>query len=97
MRISKQRSLEACKNVSCHGFDGYSDKYELKCSVEKGKIEIVVKDACSDTACRSWRSPARIARRKGDLGIFVIQSLMNEVVFGKEEDGRKSIKMVKVL
>lgn len=88
---------EACKNVSCHGFDGYSDKYELKCSVEKGRIEIVVKDACSEHTLQKLAKPCQNCPKEGDLGIFVIQSLMNEVVFGKEEDGRKSIKMVKVL
>ncbi|MGN0658116.1 MAG: ATP-binding protein [Emergencia sp.] len=88
---------EACKNVSCHGFEGFSDKYELQCSVEKGRIEIIVKDDCDEHTLAKLAKPCRNCPKEGDLGIFVIQSLMNEVVFGKETDGHKSIKMVKTL
>lgn len=86
---------EACKNVSCHGFEGFSDKYELQCNVEKGRLEIVVKDACEAHNLEKLSKPCQDCPKEGDLGIFVIQSLMNEVEFGKEEDGHKTIRMVK--
>ncbi len=88
---------EACKNVSCHGFDGFSDQYEVNCSVEKGRIEIEVKDDCDVHTLEKLAKPCQNCPKEGDLGIFVIQSLMNEVTFGREEDGHKSIKMVKIL
>ena len=88
---------EACKNVSCHGFEGFSDKYEVLCSVEKGRIEIMVKDQCDVHTLEKLSKPCRNCPKEGDIGIYVIQSLMNEVEFGIEEGGHKSIRMVKNL
>ena len=88
---------EACKNVSCHGFDGFSDKYEVVCNVEKGKIEIIVKDDCDSNTLQKIAKPCQNCPKEGDLGIYVIQTLMNEVEFGRAEDGHKSIRMVKNL
>lgn len=86
---------EACKNVSCHGFDGFSDKYELVCNVEKGKIEVIVKDDCNCHSLEKLCKPCQNCPQEGDIGIYIIKSLMNEVEFGKSEDGRKEIRMVK--
>lgn len=88
---------EACKNVSCHGFDGFSDEYEVSCSVEKGRIEITIKDNCDVHTLEKLSKPCQNCPSEGNLGIYVIQSLMNEVEFSKEQDGRKIIKMVKAL
>jgi len=88
---------EACKNVSCHGFDGYADQYEVQCSVENGRIEITVKDDCNEHTLEKLAKPCQNCPSEGNLAIYVIQSLMNEVEFGKEENGQKIIKMVKAL
>lgn len=88
---------EACKNVSCHGFEGFSDQYEVECNVEKGKIEIIVKDACDEHSLEKLAKPCQNCPKEGDLGIYVIKSLMNEVEFGKADDGHKAIRMVKNL
>lgn len=88
---------EACKNVSCHGFDGFSDQYEVECNVEKERVEIIVKDACDTHTLEKLAKPCQNCPSEGDLGIYVIKSLMNEVEFGKAEDGRKAIRMVKNL
>ena len=91
----KTAVCEACKNVSCHGFDGFSDKYEVECNVEQGRIEIIVKDDCDSHTLQKLTKPCQNCPREGDLGIFVIESLMNDVEFGRGDDGRKSIRMVK--
>ena len=88
---------EACKNVSCHGFDGFSDKYELICNVEKGKMEIIVRDDCDCHSLEKLCKPCQNCPQEGDIGIYIIKSLMNEVEFGKTEKGRKEIRMVKEL
>lgn len=86
---------EACKNVSCHGFEGFSDKFEVIVKVKEKYIEIAVKDACDDHSLAKIAKPCQNCPKEGDLGIFVIESLMNEVRFGKAEDGRKQIILVK--
>jgi Anti-sigma regulatory factor (Ser/Thr protein kinase) len=91
----KTAVCEACKNVSCHGFEGFSDKYEVECNVENGKIEIVVKDDCDQHTLQKMSKPCQNCPKEGDLGIFVIESLMNEVKCSNDGAGRKSIKMVK--
>lgn len=88
---------EACKNVSCHGFDGFSDKYEVRCNIEKGRLEVIVKDDCDCHTIEKLCKPCQNCPQEGDIGIYIIKSLMNEVEFGKSEDGRKEIKMVKSL
>lgn len=88
---------EACKNVSCHGFDGYSDRYELQCNVAEKKIEIIVKDDCDVHTLAKLAKPCQNCPSEGDLGIYVIQTMMDEVEFGKTDDGHKMIRMVKSL
>lgn len=86
---------EACKNISCHGSSGFSDKYEIECNVKKGIIEIIVKDDCDSHTLEKLSKPCQNCPKEGDLGLFVIKSLVNELEFGKGDDGRKMIKMVK--
>ena len=86
---------EACKNVSCHGFDGFSDKYELVCNVENGRIEVIIKDDCDCHSLEKLCKPCQNCPQEGDIGIYIIKSLMNEVEFGKSADGHKEIRMVK--
>lgn len=86
---------EACKLVSCHGFDGFSDKYEVQCSVEKGRMEIVVEDQCAAHNLEKSAKPCLNCPQDGDLGVYVIQSLMTEVEIERKDNGQKSIRMVK--
>ena len=86
---------EGCKNVSCHGFDGFSDRYELQCNVEDGKIEVIIKDDCETHTLEKLAKPCQNCPKEGDIGIILIQTIMDEVDFGKTEDGHKQIRMVK--
>ncbi len=91
----KTSVCEACKNISCHGYKGFSDKYEVECNVAPGYIEIRVKDDCDQHTLAKTCAPCHNCPSEGDLGIYVIESLMSDVEFGRAEDGRKQIKMVK--
>ena len=91
----KTAGCEACKNISCHGSEGFSDQYEVECSVSQGYIEIRVKDDCDEHTLAKESKPCRKCPSEGNIGVFVIESLMNEVEFGLGEDGRKFIHMVK--
>lgn len=86
---------EACKNVSCHGAVGFSEEYQLICSVEEGKMEILVKDKCDVHTLEKIAKPCQNCPKEGDIGIFVIKSLMDELEYGQDEEGYKFIKMVK--
>jgi serine/threonine-protein kinase RsbW len=87
---------EACRHISCHGFAGYSTKYEVDCSVDKGYLEITVKDDCDEHSLEKMGVKCRRCPEEGDLGVYVIQSLMNEVkVMDDSDNGRKYITMIK--
>jgi serine/threonine-protein kinase RsbW len=86
---------EACKNISCHGSEGFSDQYEVACSVSPGYMEIRVKDDCDMHTLAKEHKPCSKCPSEGNIGVFVIESLMSDVQFGIGEDGRKFIRMVK--
>ena len=92
----KTAVTEACKNVSCHGVDGFSDKYEVDLSVDRGHLEVMVKD---DGDCRQYENlPSQCKRcpQDCDLGVMVIKSLMTDVeIVSTGQDGQKAIRMVK--
>ena len=35
---------EACKNISCHGLDGFAEEYSVECAADEGYLEICVAD-----------------------------------------------------
>lgn len=94
----KTAVTEACKNVSCHGVDGFSDKYEVDLAVEEGHLEIIVKDDCDSHVYEEMPEHCQRCPQDCDLGVMVIKSLMNEVeIVCPEGSGHKSIKMIKEL
>ena len=92
----KTSVCEACKHVSCHGFTGFSEKYEVECNVKEGSIEIIVKDACERHTLEKTHKPCKICPSEGDLGIYIVETLMNEVQFGRDKDDHKFVRMVKM-
>ena len=93
----KTAVTEACKNISCHGIDGFSDKYEVDLEVDKGRLEITVKDDCDMHDFETLCEPCKRCPQDCDLGVMVIRSLMSDVeIMKNDNNGRKSIRMVKV-
>lgn len=86
---------EACKNISCHGHEGFAEEYTLECETEKNYLEIRV----TDTGCNhNIKKDCKICSdcpNEGDLGIFIIKSLMSEVEIVANPEGKKTIKMIK--
>ncbi len=94
----KTAVTEACKNVSCHGVDGFSDKYEVDLTVDEGRLEIMVKDDCDRHLYEKMPDECQHCPKDCDLGVMVIKSLMNDVeIMCTEKTGQKSIRMVKEL
>ena len=87
---------EACKNVSCHGFEKQADQLEIECNVEAGRLEIIVRDNCDKHTLEKMSRPCQHCPGEGNIAIYVMQTLMDEVIVDKE-NGRKVIKMVKTL
>ena len=86
---------EACRNISCHGSEGFAEEYQVECLVDGGKLEISVKDMSSDHKIKKVNKPCLDCPNEGNLGVFVIQSLMTRVEILDNTQGKKTIKMVK--
>lgn len=86
---------EACKIITCHGFDGFSDFYDVECSIDEDQIAITVTDACCAHSLEKFEKPCLDCPNEGNLGIYVIKSLMDDVEIVREEDKKNSIRMVK--
>lgn len=85
---------EACKLVTCHGYDSFSEKYEINVEIWEDKIEITVSDLCGHTIEKHCRQCTKCPE-DGDLSVFVMDSLMDETEIVSNESG-KSIRMVKI-
>ena len=91
----KNAVTEACKNVSCHGEEGFSNKYIIEINSGEGVFEVTVKDDCEKHTLEKTCKPCKHCPAEGDIGILVIKSLMDDVEFGRDENDHKFIKMVK--
>ena len=89
--------VEACKNVSCHGQSGYSEKYVIEYTIEQGSFGVKVIDGCDKHSLEKMSQQCQNCPQEGDIGMILLHSLMNSVSIGKDEDGHKYIEMVKSL
>lgn len=86
---------EACKNISCHGSEGFAEQYQVDCIIEEGKMEIYVTDTSSSHKLKKLEKPCLDCPNEGDLGLYVIKSLMTSVEVIDEPNCKKAIKMTK--
>ena len=86
---------EACKNICCHGSDGWAEEFQVECLIDDEKMEIYVKDKSTDHSVQKLYKPCLDCPNEGDLSLFVITSLMDKLEIIKEDNCKNTIKMVK--
>lgn len=86
---------EACKTVSCHGFERFSNTYDIICEICENSMSITVKDAQSGRDLVKENRPCSNCPSEGDMALDVMESLMDDVQVIDGKTGSKSIKMVK--
>ena len=87
--------VEACKNVSCHGCEAFSDQYQIEFKVDNGSIQVTVTDACDRHTLPKNGHQCKRCPEEGDIGAIMLRTLMKSVEFGRDEHGHKFIFMVK--
>ena len=87
---------EACKNICCHGSEGWAEEFQVECLIDDEKMEIYVKDKSTEHNVKKLYRPCLDCPNEGDLALFVITSLMDKLEIMKEENCKNTIKMVKV-
>ena len=88
---------EACKNVTCHGHDGFSTGYAVTCEIDKKEMVITITDELGTYDIVKEKKPCMDCPKEGDLAMFVIESLMDEAELTRDANGNKSIRMVKCI
>ncbi|MEA4921970.1 MAG: ATP-binding protein [Eubacteriaceae bacterium] len=86
---------EACKAITCHGFEGWSENYQLAMDMAGKVLTIEVEDKLCKHQVSKGTRPCMDCPGEGDLGIQIIKSLMDDVEIVKAGDGCRSIRMVK--
>lgn len=86
---------EACKNVFCHGFEAFTNCYEITCTIDESDLRIDVTDLCSGHDLVKHSKPCQNCPDEGNIGVIVIKSLMDEAEIKEDQNGNKSIRMVK--
>lgn len=86
---------EACKNISCHGKEGITTVYEVECISDGKSLEIYVTDTGAEESSRTVSMKCRDCPNEGDIGVFLMKTLMSTVELIKNPTGKKTIKMVK--
>lgn len=86
---------EACKNISCHGKEGITTVYEVECVSDGESLEIYVTDTGAEESSKTVSMKCRDCPNEGDIGVFLMKTLMSTVELIKNPTGKKTIKMVK--
>ncbi len=87
---------EACRLVTCHGFEGWSRSYDITCEIDDEAVTITVKDdLCAHDKAKDEGMRCPDCPSEGDIGIKMIEVIMDEVSISKAEAGCKSITLVK--
>ena len=87
---------EACKLVTCHGYEGWGEKYELVVVIDdNGRMEITVSETAALHNIEKKCKQCARCPEDGDLAVFVINSLMDEIEIMCSEKGNRKIRMVK--
>ncbi len=87
--------LEACKSIVCHGDIGFCKEFTVNASCSKEKIEIKVFTSDKTRVPNNGKRICMECPKEGDLGEFVLKSLMDSVDINKDEEGNGCITMVK--
>lgn len=85
---------EACTNVVCHGQKNVGS-YDVFCEINDELIRITVRDQGGGCDMGQYRRPDLDCPKEGGLGLFIIQTLMDEVDISSELGKGTQIRMVK--
>ncbi|QIB67935.1 hypothetical protein Ami103574_00810 [Aminipila butyrica] len=86
---------EACKAITCHGFNSWTNMYEVSCELQEDKMTIAVTDVGDGRSITKEYCPCKNCPQDGDLAMVVIKTLMDQVEIKAMYGEQKSIVMVK--
>lgn len=84
---------EACTNVVCHGTSD-AGLYEVSFEIDENQFRISVQDQGEGVDMNTYQKPNLDCPKEGGLGLFIIQTLMDEVEITSEPGKGTRIQMV---
>jgi serine/threonine-protein kinase RsbW len=91
----KMATGEACKHITCHGFDCWSEHYEVYCTLEDDKMTVTITDVNARHELPKTKKACLDCPQEGDLSFCFIQSMVDAVQIKTTGNQTKSIIMVK--
>jgi len=88
---------EACTNAITHGKNTLSESIDIRFTLQEAGLEIQVKDKGKGCEVEKIKDPQIEELSENGLGIFIIKSLMDNVVIHSEPDQGMMIIMTKMI
>ena len=91
----KMATGEACKHITCHGFDCWPEHYEVFCTLEDDRLTVTITDINSPHKRPKDGKICLDCPQEGDLGYCIIKTMVDQVQITTMDNHTKSIIMVK--
>lgn len=86
---------EACKAITCHGYQSWTNMYEVDCELYEDKMVILITDIGDGRDIKKEYRPCKNCPQDGDMAMILVNTLMDEVDVKTISEKQKSIVMVK--
>jgi len=87
---------EACSNIIKHAYDGPTAKpIHITCHIFKNRVEFYLRDLGKKANIKEIKSRQLDDVRPGGLGVHLIRSVMDEVVYDNSFEVGNQLKLVK--
>lgn len=91
----KMATGEACKQISCHGFECWPEAYEVFCTMEEDTLTVTITDLGARHRLPKTSKNCLDCPSEGDLGLCIIRTMMDDVHLVETENHTKSIILVR--
>lgn len=88
---------EACTNAITHGKKTPAESIDIRFTLKEKSLEIEVKDNGKGCEVEKIKDPKIEELNENGLGIFIIRSLMDDVIIHSEPDQGMTITMTKMI
>lgn len=86
--------FEGCKIISCHDSDCWCSEYKIDINICENKFQVII-TATGDYELEKCKKICTHCPKEGDLSLAIINSVMDEVEFTRNENNKKQLIMSK--
>ncbi len=86
--------VEGCKMISCHDSCSWCSEYIINMDIDENTFTIVIQ-AIGDHCLEKTKKICTMCPKEGDLGLAIINSVMDKAEFSTNEEGKRKLTMIK--